>query len=75
MSLYKSYLTEKNKHDILSLFYRTKLYHNEKVIDNRDSVIAKELSLKTMTVSRFIDRELAKKYKKLNEKINKNPIS
>ena len=74
MSLYKSSLTEKNKHDILALFYRTKLYHNEKVIDNRDSVIAKELGLKTAVVSYFLYIHLIKKYKKLNEKINKNPI-
>lgn len=74
MSLYKSSLTEKNKHDILALFYRTKLYHNEKVIDNRDSVIAKELGLKTITVSYFLYEHLIKKYKKLNKKINKNPI-
>ena len=74
MSLYKSSLTEKNKHDILSLFYRTKLYHNEKVIDNRDSVIAKELGLKTSVVCGFLSRHLIKKYKKLNKKINKNPI-
>ena len=70
-----NYLTKKNKHDILALFYRTELYYGEKIIDNRDSFIAEKLGLKTMTVSRFIDKQLAKKYRKLNEQINNKPDS
>jgi hypothetical protein len=70
MPLYNSSLTEKNKRDILALFYRTKLYQNEKVIDNRDYVIAKKLDLKTSAVGYFLYEQLNKKYKKLNKKIN-----
>lgn len=49
-----SSLTEKDKVNILNLFYRTELRKNELVIDNRDCKIAEELNLKTQNVAVFL---------------------
>ncbi len=70
MSAYESTLTDKNKKDILSLFYRTELYFGEKIVDNRDTTIANELGLKTTTVSNYISNHLDFKFTELNKKIN-----
>lgn len=68
--LYNSDLTEQNKHDILELFYRTELRIGEKIIDNTDKSIAKELNLEEKKVSYFLYIHLNKKYDKLNKIIN-----
>jgi hypothetical protein len=65
----KPALTEKNKEDVLALFYRVKLYPGEKIIDNMDITIAKKLNLKTKAVSDFISHNLELKIKGLNKKI------
>ena len=72
MTKWESSLTIKQKKDILDLFYRKKLYYNEKVVDNMDSTIAKQLCLKKSTVSHFIADHLTEKFNALNKKINAN---
>jgi hypothetical protein len=72
MNKWMSSLTEKQKKDILGLFYRKRFYYKETVIDNMDSTIAKQLGLKKSTVSHFIADHLTEKFNALNKKINGN---
>ena len=53
---------------VMDLFYRTKLREGEKVIDNRDSHIAKELGLTTQIVCVIITKNLNEKMKELNNR-------
>ena len=61
-------LLESHKDKVMNLFYRTKLREGEKVIDNRDSHIAKELGLSTQIVCVIITRNLNEKMKELNNR-------
>jgi hypothetical protein len=72
MTKWEPVITDKIKKDILALFYRTKLYHNETVIDNMDSTIARELGLKTGTVGNIIAVHLTEKFNTINKKINQS---
>ena len=54
-------LTEQNKKDILSLFYRTELREGELVINNSDIEIAKELSLPYRRVAEYLTNHSRKK--------------
>lgn len=55
---------------IMEAFYRTELEFDEDVIDNSDQSIADRLGIPVGNVTRIIFRELKKKWKKLNEKID-----
>ena len=56
-------ISENDKKNILDLFYRTELRENEKIIDNREVTIAKELNIKQLIVCHVITNHLEKKYK------------
>lgn len=58
------------KERIKELFYRTELRRGEKIIDNKDSTIAKELKLSKSQVSTYLQTHLRHKYRILNFKIN-----
>lgn len=55
---------------VLKLFYRTKLRRGEMIIDNRDSVIAKETGLPQHTVQSIIASDLDIKIDKVNNNCN-----
>jgi len=54
---------------VMDLFYRTKLREGEKVTDNRDSHIAKELGLTTQIVCVIITKNLNEKEAELSKRI------
>ena len=56
-------ISESDQKNILDLFYRTELRENEKIIDNREVTIAKELNIKQLIVCHVITNHLEKKYK------------
>lgn len=56
--------------NVLNLFYRKELRWDEEVIDNRETLIAKELNLKISMVSYIIAEEMMRKIKVLNDRIN-----
>jgi len=64
----KNPIYEEYNDKVMDLFYRTKLREGEKVIDNRDSFIAKELGIHTQEVCRIISRNLDDKFAELNVK-------
>lgn len=69
MNKSRDYLTEKEKHDILDLFFRTELRVGEKIIDNSDKTISNELNIKISTVSWFISKFLNIKERNLNKRL------
>lgn len=71
MGMYQKTITKKQEEDILNLFFRVELRENEKVIDNRDTTISKELNIDVVTVSNCISKHLNKKVQELNKRINK----
>ena len=62
--------TNQNKEDILSLFYRTELREDEKIVDNSDVTIAKELGHNKMKVCQFLSNHLNIKRDLLNKRVN-----
>ena len=56
--------------DVLKLFYRTELRWDEEVIDNSEPLIAKELNLRVSMVSHIIAKEMVRKIKELNDRVN-----
>ena len=66
----KGKYTEEDRLSVLKLFYRKELRPGEKVIDNRDSVIAKELNLGLSFVTHTISSSLECKYE--NWPLNEN---
>ena len=72
MAKFKPKYTKEQQAQCITLFNRTELRLYEVVIDNRDCSIAKELNMKTSSVTMFISDYLNKKFSKINERINKN---
>lgn len=60
-------ITGKNMKDIDRLFWRAKLRKAEKVVDNRTSIIARELGLGSRDVGSYIDYILEQKYKNFKQ--------
>lgn len=60
--------------DVLKLFYRTELRNGEKIIDNRTTIIAKELDLHPGEVNWIISEHLNEKFNKLNKQKNEHNI-
>ena len=60
------------KKRVLKAFYRTELRQGEKTINNQSPVIGKELGVPTPTVDHIIAKEMKRKIKELNERINAN---
>ena len=65
----KNAFKEEQKEEILILFYRTELRENEKIIDNSDVTIAKELGHSKTKVSHFISSHLNTKRDLLNKRV------
>lgn len=63
-------LSEKQKDDVLKLFYRTELREGEVVINNTTPAISRELELPYQKVQHFLNRHTEKKIRQYNEKIN-----
>ena len=69
-------LTKQDKDNILDLFFRKELRIGEKVIDNSDKAISKELDIHSPSVSHFLHMYLKAKYSCWNEtKIKPKPKS
>ena len=56
--------------NVLKLFYRTELREGEETIDNHAPVIAKELNLNISMVDQIITKEMKRKIKALNDRVN-----
>lgn len=60
-------MTQEINEKVIRLFLRTELRDGEEVVDNRDSVIAKELGIKTKHAEIAIRTYLSDHFNKLNK--------